>query len=738
MIKSRTFKAARYFIVCMIAFAATGCQETTLVDYQQHQKPESIVMNQEFFFNPDDFKNEGAFVTIWKSDNPGNSNPDQVTIPVDPNETYLYDIYWEDVSDETINNTLAEQTGETTITFPAPGTYRLEITGTFPRILFTLANIEEAQKILSVQQWGAIEWTSMQLAFYGASNLIVEAVDAPDLSGVTSLYGMFREASSLNSDFDHWDVSGIEDMSELFTDASSFNGNIDNWDVSNVTEMRNMFTGAHSFNRDIGSWDVSNVTNMGFMFQSASVFNQDIGGWDVSSVTNFRGMFVNAVSFNQDIGSWDVSSALDMAMMFRNAQQFNRDIGGWDVSSVTNMSGMYAAAISFNQDIGGWDVSSVTDMSEMFQVAFEFNQDLGDWDVGLVTDFRRMFESASIFNRDIGGWDVSSAIDMELMFNIADQFNQDISGWNVSNVINMIAMFRSASSFNQDIGGWDVSSVTDMAEMFKNAFDFNQDLGGWIISNVIDMAGMLDGTALSVENYDATLIGWENQIVQSDVELGAQGLEYCDGATARQSLIDNNDWQISGDSIAEGCGTVDTSLRIVEVSFPQINCFFDPSCTIIVDDFTDAIQPPGYSPGGFLQSRNFPQGVSDALGEGLYAYLYRVDLTTVRGRAICVKTLSVDFGPVEQLDYNGDGTLDHVFVGTEGGLGSVVPESAEQEGSLITFTFEGQGVCPGRGRTDGETSYFFGLASENDFESSTATIGLSNGRELRVTARTPQ
>jgi len=636
MMKSRKFNGSGLFIVCLVAFTAADCQETTLFDHQYPHKPESIEMNQEFSFNPDDFKNEGAFVTIWKTDNPGDSNPDQVTIPVYPGETYLYDIYWEDVSGETINDTVTDQTGETTITFPAPGTYRLEISGTFPRIYFN--GIDEAQKILSVQQWGAIGWTSMARAFTGASNLIVEAVDAPDLSGVTSLSLMFRDGSSLNSDFDHWDVSTIVQMDGVFFGASIFNGNIDNWDVSNVTEMGGMFWGANSFNRDISGWDVSKVENFGAMFLAANSFNQDIGGWDVSSATNLRGMFWNAISFNQDIGGWDVSNAIDTALMFDNANQFNQDISGWDVSNVTNM----------------------------------------------------------------------------------------------------FAMFRFASSYNQDISGWDVASVTDMNNMFRSAFTFNQNLGGWDISNVTDMSRMLEGSGLSVENYDATLIGWENQMVQSDVELGALGLEYCDGAAARQSLIDIDGWVITGDSIAEGCGTVDTSLNIVEVSFPDINCVFNHNCNIIVDDFTDAIQPPGYSPGGFLQSRNFPQGEPETSGEGLYAYLYRVDLTAVSGRPICVKTLSVDFGPVEKLDYNGDGALNDVFVGTEGGLGSVVPESAEQEGSLITFTFEGQGVCPGRGRTEGETSYFFGLASVNAFESSTATIGLSNGRELRVTARTPQ
>ncbi|MCC5942354.1 MAG: DUF285 domain-containing protein [Balneolaceae bacterium] len=570
------------YLFCFIVMI--GCNGSTGIEEVNNDRQHLIAHTPVEFSNLDAIKDENAFVTIWKTDNPGDSNPDQVTIPVFPGETYLYDIYWENVMEETINGTLTDQTGETTITFPVPGTYRLEISGTFPRI-FT-GSSDEAQKLLSVQQWGAIEWTSMVGAFAGASNLILEAVDTPDLSGVTDLSNMFRG-------------------------ASSFNGEIGDWDVSTVTNMFGMFGLATSFNQPIGGWNTGNVTNMGWMFQGASSFNQPIGSWNTASVTNMSVMFLMASSFDQDISSWDTGNVTNMRLMFNGTP-----------------------------------------------------------------------------------------------------FNQDISGWNTEN-------------------------VTDMWQMFLAASSFDQNLGNWKISNVIHMNQMLNSSGLSVANYDQTLIGWAAQAVQSDVELGSFGLEYCDGAAARHSLIVNDGWEITGDSIAEGCSTDTNQLSIVEVSFPGINCVFNHNCHIIVDDFIDTIQPPGYSPGGFLQSRNFPQGETETPGEGLYAYLYRVDLTEVRGRPICVQTLSLDFGPVEQLDYNGNGNLDHVFVGTEGGLGSVVPESAEQDGSLITFTFEGQGVCPGRGRMAGETSFFLGLASANNFELSPATIGLSNGRELRVTVRTP-
>ena len=57
-----------------------------------------------------------------------------------------------------------------------------------------------------------------------------------------------------------WDVSPVTDMSAVFKDAASFNADISDWDVSEATDMSQMFEGAKTFNQDIGKWDVSKVS----------------------------------------------------------------------------------------------------------------------------------------------------------------------------------------------------------------------------------------------------------------------------------------------------------------------------------------------------------------------------------------------------------------------------------------------------------------------------------------------
>ncbi len=347
---------------------------------------------------------KAGFATTWKTWNPGESAYNQVTIPVFDGETYDYTVDWGDGSVET------HLTGSATHTYADPGIYTVAITGRFPRIYFNDSGDKE--KILTIESWGEIVWSSMAFAFHGCTNLTYNATDAPDLSGVTEMYGMFR-------------------------DASSFNGDLSNWDVSNVIITRGMFANASNFNGDISTWDVRSVTNMQYMFENATSFNGDISGWDVSSVTNMQQMFENAASFNGDLGSWKVSSVTDMQQMFENATSFNRDLSDWEVISVTQMGSMFSNATSFNGDISDWDVENVIYMNGMFH-------------------------GATSFNGDINGWDVRSVTQMSGMFSNATSFNRDISDWNVSNVISMGYMFYNASSFSDhDISGWDVSSVTN-------------------------------------------------------------------------------------------------------------------------------------------------------------------------------------------------------------------------------------------------------------------------------------
>ena len=271
--------------------------------------------------------------------------------------------------------------GTATHTYANPGTYTISVYGGLETISLerppgrgqARVNRPVGRRVMEVP-WGRPS--------EGATNMVYAATDAPDLSRVTDMSGMFHGAASFNGDISSWDVSSVDDMSQMFQSAHSFNQDISSWGTLSVTNMSNMFrSAAFSFNQDISAWDVSSVDGHvpdvpeRLLLQPGHLL---LGR--TLSVTNMSNMFHSTFSFNQDISAWDVSSVGDMSRMFQSASSFNQPLDSWDTSSVTDMSHMFAHATSFDQPLDSWDVSSVTDMSAMFYRATSFNQGIATWD----------------------------------------------------------------------------------------------------------------------------------------------------------------------------------------------------------------------------------------------------------------------------------------------------------------------------------------------------------------------
>ncbi|WP_421812927.1 BspA family leucine-rich repeat surface protein [Flagellimonas sp.] len=438
-----------------------------------------------------------GFITKWITTNPGISDDHTIEIPTYPVDFsyYNYNVDWGDgIEEENIS-------GDAIHSYEIPGTYYVSITGEFPRIYFNDLFYEtntDRQKIVSVNQWGNIQWQNFSQAFKGCTELDVLALDTPDFSNVRSADYMFGFCKKLegNSSFDNWDVSTIESAA--------------------------------------------------FMFSGCDVFNQDIGSWDVSNMRRMFGFFTNALTFNQDIGDWDLTNAEIIIHMFDGADSFNQDIGNWSFPKVTDLSSMFQGADSFNQDISNWDVSKIEDFSAMFNLAISFNQPIGKWDMSGAKDTSGMFQGASSFTSDITMWDVSNLESIAAMFAYNSTFNQDISGWDVSNVTNMDGVFWNNAVFNQDLSNWNTSNVTQMNGMFENATSFDRSLGNWDVSKVEDMETIFEGSGLSTQNYDATLIAWNNlPSLQNGVQFDGGYSQYCSSEVARQNLIDTYGWNIT-------------------------------------------------------------------------------------------------------------------------------------------------------------------------------------------------
>ncbi|WP_460541089.1 BspA family leucine-rich repeat surface protein [Echinicola sediminis] len=359
------------------------------------------------------FDSEKEFVSVWRvGDN------ESITLPITENGTYNFKVFWGDGNESIV---AGYDLASATHTYSQAGDYTVTVWGTIEGFNFKLTDIS-ADNILDITSWGQLRLGNEQAYFFRCSNLQVTASDAPDLTGTTDLFAMFREATSFNSNINHWDVSGVTTMQDMFHQATNFNQPLDQWEVGNVRSFATMFTSS-AFDQDISNWDVSKATIMQNMFRNCP-FDQPIGEWDVSNVTNFKSTFRDNDAFEQDLSGWGdkLGKVVTMREMFRGSD-YNGDLSAWDVSKVESM----------------WD----------------------------------MFKDSGFNNPSINNWNVSGLDNMETMFGGEGcAFNQDISGWDVSNVVNMQNLFKENKSFNQDLSSWDVSNV-------KCNYDFDTDAPQW-------------------------------------------------------------------------------------------------------------------------------------------------------------------------------------------------------------------------------------------------------------------
>lgn len=231
---------------------------------------------------------KNAFVITWEA--PGNNQ----IIYIGKSLEYAYDfqINWGDGETQHYDIALGNGTAFGHI-YETAGTYTVSIVGTFPAIYMGLVSASSLA-LKSIEQWGTIQWQTMEGAFQGCENMVYNATDAPELSQVESMKGMFFDCHVFNGDLNDWNVLNVITMRSMFRGCSSFNADISGWQTNNVLDMGNMFYEATAFNQDIRQWDVGKVEDMSFMFFNCMNFNVNLGGWDIENVNNMSAMLTDS------------------------------------------------------------------------------------------------------------------------------------------------------------------------------------------------------------------------------------------------------------------------------------------------------------------------------------------------------------------------------------------------------------------------------------------------------------
>ena len=402
------------------------------------------------------------FVTQWQT----TSNGESITITINSNASgsVKYDIDWGDGSPPQISVTTS-----VSHTYAVAGKYDVKISGDFPGIQVNIP-ASNASKLLLVKQWGSIQWTTMRDAFSDASEMVISATDAPDLSKVTNTGRMFEGCTELNSDINHWDMSNVTTAFEMFANCSTYNQPLNNWDVSIVTDMNEMFRNASSFDQSLGDWEIFVVGEMSDMLAGTamSVANYDatIIGWaglqQVASGVEFgvSGLtYCSSASQRQsliDDQSWDFDDDMEC---FSGARPF---VTKWQIDdasqslTITTTAGLdYLYNVDWEND-GVIDFTGVvSDVSHTYPVP-------GTYDVAIFGQFPRPRMAGTRLKEIVQWGDIAWDSLSQSFSNASHMIITATDAPDLREVTSLESMFEGCDSLTADINHWDVSSIKNM------------------------------------------------------------------------------------------------------------------------------------------------------------------------------------------------------------------------------------------------------------------------------------
>ena len=252
-----------------------------------------------------------------------------------------------------------------------------------------------------------------------------------------------------------------------------------------------------------------------------------------------------------DVSATDVPTISTTAMtsQFYQTGITTPDWSAWDMTGVTDYQFCFMLSSSFNGNVANWVTSSTTNIKNMMNACSSFNQDLSSWVTGNITNAERAFYNCDSFNSSVANWTLNGT--WFRPFDNCDVFTGiGVDTWDTSGLISAQNMFVNCVAFNGDISGWDTSSLTTIGNMLFGCDAFDQDLSSWDVTALTTANGFMQGAdGMSTANYDALLIGWAAQSVNTGVNISFGTSQFTaapsDAYNAKTTLQTTYSWIIS-------------------------------------------------------------------------------------------------------------------------------------------------------------------------------------------------
>ena len=298
-------------------------------------------------------------------------------------------------------------------------------------------------------------WNGSVYEMFGGTTPVVPGFEDLNLTGITSLYGLFAYMTADNIDFaSGWDTSNIVELQQLFVGSEiADTSGVSNWNTSNVVSMEGMLqaTKANMNLNGLSSWDTSKVTNMKSLCASSKAIDlSPIMTWNTAALTLMDNMFSYSSAIVPKTMAWDTSHVTSFARVFQYYNGSSDDLAGianWDMSSAVNLQYLfyYAANITNIDMTSSWRMPNVNEVRSAFAgcTSLQNLDGAADWGITKIVSLEDICSSDS------------SLVSID-----------GLKNWNVSLVKSYASAFSGCSSLETAEVNWDMSACTSMYNMF--------------------------------------------------------------------------------------------------------------------------------------------------------------------------------------------------------------------------------------------------------------------------------
>lgn len=166
------------------------------------------------------------------------SHAKEISLPLVRNGRYHFIVDWGDGSRDEITSWADKNKIHQ---YESSGIYDVQISGIIEGWSFSETSFS-ARNLLEIQSWGPLKWGNTQWQFFGCEKLSITAEDVPDLSATRSLAYAFSNCRKLTffSSINNWDVSGVTTVKGMFWNSGFPYDNIDGWDTASISDYNKM------------------------------------------------------------------------------------------------------------------------------------------------------------------------------------------------------------------------------------------------------------------------------------------------------------------------------------------------------------------------------------------------------------------------------------------------------------------------------------------------------------------